>query len=81
MVRPSGDHIGCRASLKTSVMRFIAPPPDGIVQMLPCMSVASVLPSGEIETDIDVPSRTVTSISADRADALAAGRRAGGGLG
>src|SRR5688572_1571459 len=62
MLRPSRDHIGCRASLKTSVIRVIAPPPAGMVQMLPCISVAMVLPSGEIETDIDVPSRTVTSI-------------------
>src|SRR5687768_13103083 len=62
MVRPSGDHIGCRASPKTSVIRVMAPPDAGIVQMLPCMSVAMVLPSGEIATDIEVPSRTVTSM-------------------
>src|SRR5438132_1574979 len=29
--------------------------------MLPCMSIASVRPSGDAETDIDVPSVTVTS--------------------
>src|SRR5687768_1995733 len=62
MVRPSRDHIGCRASLNTSLIRVIAPPDAGIVQMLPCMSVAMVLPSGEIAIDIEVPSRTVTSI-------------------
>jgi hypothetical protein len=32
--------------------------------MLPCMSMASVRPSGETATDIDVPSWTVTSIRA-----------------
>ena len=78
MVRPSGDHIGWRASLKTSVMRVIAPPAAGIVQMLPCMSAAMVRPSGEIATDIDVPSRTVTSTCAG---AAAAARRAGAGFG
>src|SRR5262245_39053159 len=81
MVRPSGDHIGWRASLKTSVMRVIAPPPDGMVQMLPCMSVAMVRPSGEIATDIEVPSRTVTSISDGLAGTAAAARRAGAGRG
>src|SRR6185503_362662 len=43
-------------------MRVAAPPVDGSVQMLPCMSIASVRPSGDTATDIDVPSRTVTSI-------------------
>src|SRR5688500_14856283 len=76
MVAPSGDHIGCRASLKTSVTRVIAPPAAGMVQMLPCMSVAIVRPSGEIATDIDVPSRTVTSIDAGLAAGLAAGMAA-----
>ena len=42
-------------------MRFAAPPAAGSVQMLPCMSMASVRPSGETPTDIDVPSLTVTS--------------------
>ena len=32
--------------------------------MLPCMSMARVLPSGEMATDIEVPSLTVTSINA-----------------
>src|SRR5688572_10078443 len=77
MVRPSGDHIGCRASLKTSVIRVIAPPAAGIVQMLPCISVAMVLPSGEIETDIDVPSRTVTSIVLGEAAGFGEGGRRG----
>ena len=81
MVRPSGDHIGWRASLKTSVMRFIAPPAAGIVQMLPCMSVAMVRPSGEIATDIDVPSRTVTSICAGLGRRARPRVRAGAGLG
>src|SRR5688500_20252337 len=62
MLRPSGDQRGWRASLKTSLMRVIAPPDAGIVQMLPCMSVAMVPPSGEIAIDIEVPSRTVTSM-------------------
>src|SRR4029077_19810592 len=57
---PSGDHAGCRASLKTSVMRVAAPPDEGSVQMLPCRSMASVRPSGETATDIEVPSLTVT---------------------
>src|SRR3989442_9995753 len=43
-------------------MRFAAPPVAGSVQMLPCKSIASVRPSGETATDIDVPSETVTSI-------------------
>jgi hypothetical protein len=43
------------------VIRVAAPPETGSVQMLPCMSIASVLPSGETPTDIDVPSVTVTS--------------------
>src|SRR4051812_38297345 len=43
-------------------MRFAAPPADGRVQMLPCMSMASVRPSGETATDMDVPSEGVTSI-------------------
>ncbi len=64
-MRPSGDHMGCRASLNTSVIRVMAPPDESRVQMLPCMSVARVVPSGEIATDIDVPSWTVTSISPD----------------
>src|SRR2546427_6192023 len=46
-------------------MRVAVPPEDGSVQMLPCMSMASVRPSGDTPTDIDVPSWTVTSISAD----------------
>src|SRR6185436_11030182 len=44
-------------------MRLAAPPAAGIVQMLPCRSTASVRPSGETATDIDVPSWTVTSIA------------------
>jgi hypothetical protein len=32
--------------------------------MLPCISMASVLPLGETATDIEVPSLTVTSIDA-----------------
>src|SRR5258706_11478531 len=47
-----------------SVMRVRAPPAAGSVQMLPCRSTASVPPSGDTATDIDVPSRTVTSINA-----------------
>src|SRR5262245_50416334 len=43
-------------------MRVAAPPADGSVQMLPCRSMASVRPSGETPTDIEVPSETVTSI-------------------
>src|SRR5438093_10963259 len=43
-------------------MRLAAPPVDGSVQMLPCMSIASVRPSGDTATDIDVPSETATSI-------------------
>src|SRR6185295_4566306 len=46
-----------------SVMRVAAPPADGMVQMLPCRSTASVRPSGETATDIDVPSCTETSTS------------------
>src|SRR3954465_10791595 len=45
-------------------MRLAWPPADGTVQMLPCRSTASVRPSGETATDIDVPSLTVTSINA-----------------
>jgi hypothetical protein len=59
---PSGDQVGWRASLKRSVIRFAGPPDTGSVQMLPCMSMASVRPSGETPTDIDVPSLTVTSM-------------------
>src|SRR5688572_31338416 len=51
----------------------MAPPDAGIVQMLPCMSVAMVLPSGEIATDIDVPSRTVTSMVLGAAGAAGLG--------
>ena len=69
MVRPSGDHAGWRASLKTSVMRVAVPPAAGSVQMLPWRSTASVRPSGETATDIDVPSETGTST-------VAGGRRA-----
>src|SRR6187549_573092 len=79
MVRPSGDHIGWRASLKTSVMRVIVPPVAGSVQMLPCMSVAMVLPSGEMATDIDVPSCTVTSMVLGGGGV--AGLRTGAGVG
>src|SRR5579864_3038725 len=43
-------------------IRLAAPPLDGSVQMLPCMSIASVRPSGDTPTDIEVPSETVTSI-------------------
>src|SRR6185436_16179944 len=43
-------------------MRVAGPPVPGSVQMLPCRSIASVRPSGETATDIDVPSETVTSI-------------------
>ena len=57
-MRPSGDQAGWRASLKTSVMRVAAPPAAGSVQMLPWRSMASVRPSGETATDIDVPSET-----------------------
>jgi hypothetical protein len=32
--------------------------------MLPCISIASVRPSGETATDIEVPSLTVTGIGA-----------------
>src|SRR5437763_4826006 len=45
-------------------MRVAAPPETGSVQMLPCRSIASVRPSGDTPTDIDVPSWTTTSISA-----------------
>ena len=47
-----------------SVMRVAAPPAAGSVQMLPCRSMASVRPSGDTATDIDVPSWTVTSMCA-----------------
>src|SRR5262249_47840735 len=43
-------------------MRVAAPPAAGSVQMLPCRSIASVRPSGESATDIDVPSVTVTLV-------------------
>jgi hypothetical protein len=55
---PSGDHAGWRASLNRSVIRFAAPPRAGSVQMLPWRSTASVRPSGDTATDIDVPSCT-----------------------
>ena len=42
-------------------MRVAVPPAAGIVQMLPWRSTASVRPSGETATDIDVPSLTTTS--------------------
>src|SRR5262245_45928942 len=61
---PSGDQTGWRASLKRSVMRFAWPPVDGSVQMLPCRSMASVPPSGDTPTDMEVPSLTVTVIAA-----------------
>src|ERR1700733_4217160 len=60
MVLPSGDQTGWRASLNTSVMRLAAPPVAGSTQMLPCRSMASILPSGETDTDMEVPSSTVT---------------------
>src|SRR5689334_15432376 len=63
MVLPSGDQTGWRASLKRSVTRRASPPVAGITQMLPCRSIASVLPSGETETDMEVPSSTVTVTS------------------
>src|SRR5438067_8414682 len=69
IVLPSGDHVGCRASLKRSVIRFAAPPLDGSVQMLPCMSMASIRPSGETATDIEVPSCTVTLMNGEEAGA------------
>src|SRR5689334_10546898 len=59
-------------------MRFIVPPDEGSVQKLPCMSAAMVRPSGEIDTDIEVPSRTVTSMALD-VDGAAARRGAGRG--
>src|SRR5260221_1612930 len=43
-------------------MRVAVPPLDGSVQRLPCRSMASVRPSGETATDIDVPSWTVRSM-------------------
>src|SRR5437762_296556 len=55
-----------------SVILVAVPPVDGSVQMLPCMSMASVRPSGETATDIDVPSLTVTSISGDAGAASSA---------
>src|SRR5688572_1804566 len=55
----------------------MAPPDAGIVQMLPCMSVAMVLPSGEIATDIEVPSRTVTSMVFGAAGFCVPGARRG----
>ncbi len=45
-------------------MRVAVPPDDGSVQMLPCRSMARVRPSGDTVTAIEVPSWTVTSISA-----------------
>src|ERR1044071_8870355 len=60
MVLPSGDHTGWRASLNGSVMRVARPPVAGITQMLPCKSIASILPSGEAATAMEVPSSTVT---------------------
>src|SRR5262249_45736715 len=52
-------------------MRVARPPVAGSTQMLPCRSMASVWPSGETATDIDVPSWTITSIGADSDGALA----------
>ena len=49
------------------VTRRAAPPAAGTVQMPPCRSMASVRPSGDIATDIDVPSCTVTSMAAGAA--------------
>src|SRR6266571_6722374 len=46
-------------------MRCAAPPVAGSVQMLPCRSMASVRPSGEAATDIEVPSLTMTSMGPD----------------
>src|SRR5690242_10263036 len=60
-------------------MRFIVPPDEGSVQMLPCMSAAMVRPSGEIDTDIEVPSRTVTSMAVGVEAGAAARRGAGRG--
>jgi len=53
------------------VIRFAAPPVAGSVQMLPCRSMASVCPSGETATDIEVPSLTVMSMGAFTAAAPA----------
>src|SRR5688500_16104238 len=59
MLPPSGDQAGCRASLKASVMGFASPPVAGTTHNVPCRSNTSCLPSGEADTDIDVPSDTV----------------------
>src|SRR3954465_2562782 len=53
---PSGDQVGWRASLTTSVIRVAGPPDAGRAPALPCSSTASVRPSGDTATDIDVPS-------------------------
>src|SRR5665213_575508 len=55
----SGAHCGWRASLKISVTRLAVPPATGRTQMLPCKSIASILPSGETETCMEVPSWTM----------------------
>src|SRR5438132_1149925 len=59
MVLPSGDQTGWRASLNRSVMRLAGPPVTGSTQMLPCRSIASILPSGDTDTAMEVPSSTM----------------------
>src|SRR5271170_6511026 len=68
MVLPSGDHTGWRASLNRSVIRCAGPPEAGVIHRLPCRSVTSCLPSGEVDTAIDVPSVTVTSTRTSRGE-------------
>src|SRR5688500_6137543 len=65
MVLPSGDQAGCRASSKPSVRRRAVPPVAGSVQMLPWRSIASVRPSGDAATAMEVPSRTVIVVEED----------------
>ena len=56
---PSGDQEGWRASIAMSVTALARPPAAGSVQIVPSRSIAIVLPSGDIDAAIDVPSCSV----------------------
>src|SRR5687767_12624344 len=60
---PSGDQVGCRASLNASVIGLAIPPAAGSNQSVPCRSITSCFASGDTATAIDVPSFTVTVLT------------------
>ena len=65
-MRPSGDHTGCAASAKASLMHCAGPPQTGTRQSKPSKSSRRLWPSGEGATVKLVPSDITSPLNCGR---------------